>query len=57
MRQTQATAQSRTPTPTPHRAVCAHRFEIAQIGNRFIPALLVCQDCGQRIRKKTPKPE
>jgi hypothetical protein len=57
MRQTPATTLSRTPNATPHRAICAHRFETAQIGKRFIPDLLVCQDCGQRVRKRVPKAE
>ena len=45
------------PTPMLHRTVCAHRFETVQIGKRFIPNLLVCQDCGQQVRKRIPKTE
>jgi hypothetical protein len=37
--------------------VCEHKFEVAKVGKRFIPGLLVCQDCGQRVRKRLPKTE
>jgi hypothetical protein len=55
MRENQKTINC--PTTISHRTVCAHRFEIAQVGKRFIPDLLICQDCGQRVRKRLPKTE
>lgn len=55
MRQTQVTSRSRAPHLTLQRVACAHRFEVAQIGNHFIPDLWVCQNCGQCVRRRSPK--
>jgi hypothetical protein len=34
------------------RPICEHRFDVAKVGQRFIPGLWVCRYCGQRVRRK-----
>ncbi len=33
--------------------LCAHRFDVAKIGQRYIPDLWMCRYCGQRVRRKS----
>jgi hypothetical protein len=53
-REPQVTSRPRRTLAPFHRTICAHRFAVAHIGERFFPDLWICQKCGQRVRRKKP---
>ena len=52
----------RNPQPVPRvphsgvgRLMCEHRFEVAKMGQRYIPNLLICRQCGQKVHRKSAR--
>ena len=33
--------------------LCDHRFDVAKIGQRYLPDVWICRFCGQRVRRKS----
>ena len=57
MRENHFTGRPRTQRSTLPPVICEHRFEVAQVGKRFIPDVMICRSCGQRVRRRMPKTE